>query len=527
MKAPVSGEFADKLEEIRTGKSPGATFDAQGSVWKPKDEQVLLVALVSKNVRQEDLTPTLFYDTLDKYTSLLDNPDVVAGVFAYEKDGKKQVSIDVNAVVPAKHKKMVLKFATDNNQIAVWDQAKGDEIKTGGTGETKLKGVAQAQTALELLRKAKPFTAADVIRQVPGPWELGLDIPENEPAVKYRRKEIADLTMEQFAEKFPETVIPKSKKETIPSDTLNAPLVKGLKNEAAKVRVYADKMVEEARKWLDHPLAKLGAEWYNEIQPAIKKAFGKDAQIFTELLAATSPKTAVPENFRYAVAGFEAFKRGDYNAQIVKYLEGIAGLETGKTQALYEADLAAGQVPKPPRNPSDATYMANWIRHYDLRPVQSNGSLYGTHSIPVLQVFARTWLNETRGLKVNQFVRNLLGLDDGATIDLWADRTMRRLGYSGLVERWRIPPKNGSAVSNADFRFSQKVFADAAKQLNMKPSALQGLLWFGEKQHWADKGWATLELDSYLAEMPKLAEIKADEAHAKAQQKLAIEPRKK
>jgi hypothetical protein len=144
---------------------------------------------------------------------------------------------------------------------------------------------------------------------------------------------------------------------------------------------------------------------------------------------------------------------------------------------------------------------------------------------------ARQWLTEARGLKVNQFVRNLLGTNDEATIDLWADRLMRRLGYSGLVERWRIKPQNIAAVPDADFLFSQKVFRAAADQLNLKPSALQGMMWFTEKQHWNDNGWAPLNLDSFLKEFPKIGTIKREQEFIKAQQKLKlkvdVEPRKR
>jgi hypothetical protein len=142
---------------------------------------------------------------------------------------------------------------------------------------------------------------------------------------------------------------------------------------------------------------------------------------------------------------------------------------------------------------------------------------------------ARQWLTEARGLKVNQFVKNLLGTNDEATIDMWADRLMRRLGYSGLVDRWRIKPQNQHSVSDADFRFSQNVFRAAADQLGMKPSALQGMLWFTEKQHWADNGWSLLELESFLKELEKLPNIRAEQVHLKAQQnlklKVDVEPR--
>jgi hypothetical protein len=126
----------------------------------------------------------------------------------------------------------------------------------------------------------------------------------------------------------------------------------------------------------------------------------------------------------------------------------------------------------------------------------------------VLKILARKWLENTAGLKTQNFVQNLLGTGHGATIDVWADRTMRRIGYAGFKNRWRILPKNGTGVSDADFKFSQAAFASAAKELGITPDALQGGLWFAEKQLWADNGWGRLDLGDYRTEIAKTDRLK-------------------
>jgi hypothetical protein len=131
----------------------------------------------------------------------------------------------------------------------------------------------------------------------------------------------------------------------------------------------------------------------------------------------------------------------------------------------------------------------------------------------VLQVFARRWLDLNKGPKTRNFVENLLGDSHEATIDLWADRTMRRIGYSDSKDRWRILPQNKSAVSDEDFAFAQKAFRNAAEQLGMKPDALQGALWFAEKQLWADNGWSSLDLGDFRKEMQKLPLLRAGIQH--------------
>jgi hypothetical protein len=105
---------------------------------------------------------------------------------------------------------------------------------------------------------------------------------------------------------------------------------------------------------------------------------------------------------------------------------------------------------------------------------------------------------------------------------------MRRLGYSGFVERWRLLPKNESGVSDADFAFSQKAFAEAAKQLGVLPDALQGGLWFAEKQLWSDRGYGRLDLGSFVAEMDKTKELQKavqQRLAAPVQQELLVTPR--
>jgi hypothetical protein len=100
-------------------------------------------------------------------------------------------------------------------------------------------------------------------------------------------------------------------------------------------------------------------------------------------------------------------------------------------------------------------------------------------------------------------VDNLTGASHGATIDVWAARMLRRLGYDVPEgkNRWRIMPENESAVSDADFGYGQKVIAEAAKKMNLPPDSLQAALWFAEKQHYANRGWRKLDLGDFRVEL--------------------------
>jgi hypothetical protein len=103
---------------------------------------------------------------------------------------------------------------------------------------------------------------------------------------------------------------------------------------------------------------------------------------------------------------------------------------------------------------------------------------------------------------------------------------MRRLGYRGFKERWRVLPLNATGVTDPDFKFSQKVFSKAAERLGMNPDDLQGALWFAEKKLWQDEGWGKLDLGSFSAEVPKTEAIRAKAQNAEKELGLTIEPRK-
>jgi ribosomal protein S18 acetylase RimI-like enzyme len=323
-------------------------------------------------------------------------------------------------------------------------------------------------------------------------------------------KQVNDMTRDELKRHFPEAIVPKVRDEGIPSEITSSPLYKRSEN---PVEAFGDKLVEFADQNKGRPEFEAGKKWYSEFVPRLKKEFGEDAQLMAELLAATSPQTNVETNYAYALDALESMKSGRFSKIITKFEEGMEMIENGGWRNWINREIKKGNVPNPPAEPTAATFLAHWIEKNKLKPTQSNGKLYGQHSIPVLQVFARRWLSDARGPKTLNFVQNLLGIGHEATIDLWADRTMRRLGYADSVERWRILPQNVQGVSDADFAFAQKAFRHAAQKLGIEPDALQGALWFAEKQLWAENGWSRLDLGDFRKEIEKTPLLKAGIKH--------------
>lgn len=319
--------------------------------------------------------------------------------------------------------------------------------------------------------------------------------------------EKSKLTKEGIAQQYPEVVIPKKRDQAIPSDIVNSPLYKEAAKkggEAAAVNAFADRLESFAKEYQDHPSFKAGAAWYDHIAPAIKKAFGKTAQIFAELLAATSPGQTPDLNFRDALQAHDRLVAGDYDRKVEKYHQ---GLEMAEDEKKWKAWLGKHGTDLP-ATPTPETFLGQWIDFHDLKLTKQNGKLFGHNSVPVLNVAARKWIADA-GPKTSNFVQNLLGTGNEATIDLWADRTMRWAGYEGKKDRWRILPENKSGVDDKDFYFAQKVFSETAKRMGMRPDQLQGALWFAEKQRWADNGWSPLNLGTYEPEFAKIPETRA------------------
>lgn len=341
---------------------------------------------------------------------------------------------------------------------------------------------------------------------------------EEKPVLSTR--EISDMSRADLLEHFPEAVIPKDKTELVGSDIVGSPLYKKAGGEEKAVDAFAERLVKFANENKNDPVYKLGLKWYSDFVPKLKKLFGKDAQIMAELLAATSPRNTPEVNYNFALDALESYRSGKFDKQISKLGDGLSKMADGSWKDWYDDEVKAGAVTNPPANPSEASFLAHWISKYDLQPRQSNGKLYGMHSTAVLQVMARKWMERNAGLKTRTFVSNLTGTGHEATIDVWADRTMRRLGYEGSGKRWRILPGNSTAVSDEDFLFSQKAFRKAAENLGVKPDALQGGLWFAEKKHWADNGWTRLDLGSFQKELHKTPLMQKA-----IQKRLTVEPK--
>lgn len=261
------------------------------------------------------------------------------------------------------------------------------------------------------------------------------------------------------------------------------------------VDTFADKLSEEYQKHEDIPEVMKGKGWYAGVRAELKKYLGAHSDLFANLLAATSARQQVVPNWNDALHAYDKFRRGDYDKHIKLYREAYQMRDRGELlKHVLDSGISQGLVDKgiSKKLPTtEAGAMADWITHHDIVPKKDNGAKYGMNSDQVLKVLASTWAKELKGPKTANFSGNLGGKTLEATIDMWAARTMRRLGHEGYTKEPHVlhPPQE-QAVHNLDFAFSQLAFRKAAQKHGLTPDDLQAILWYAEQRHWNKKGWS-------------------------------------
>ena len=254
--------------------------------------------------------------------------------------------------------------------------------------------------------------------------------------------------------------------------------LRGEEREAAYVNAAGDKLVGEYKQAVKNPDIKAGEKWYSALRGKLRNMFGEQSQLFCEVLASLSSRTPVETNYKFGIDALNKFNKGDYDKQIEKYQEGIDKWDAGDIKEFVDA---TGKT-----NPKRSTYLNWWVNTYDLKPRQSNGKLFAANSKALLRALHGSWEG---GKKTRQFSQNMSGANFGATIDVWAARTLHRISNEGMTDRWRILPENENAVQDEDFDTAQKIFKNAADKLGVKPDTLQGILWFNEKHLYKQRGW--------------------------------------
>lgn len=289
---------------------------------------------------------------------------------------------------------------------------------------------------------------------------------------------------------------------------------------------YADEFVADYEKYAKDPDVAAARGWYSDVSDFVKSILPDqtDRAHFLEFLGGTSPNTDVESNYLYALDLFNRWKKGEFDGLVDRYKKVTESHRSGdlipqiatvtgegkseKYRLLKEkrADFIATYVAAGVEKKDAVAIAAKPTRHELLGyfllkekalPLREGGGKYGIHSDRIIQILDRKWLSETDAPKAPNFTGNLEGSRRTATVDVWAARLLRRLGYEKeSTGPWRVQPMSESGVQNHDFFFGQDVFDETAKRITEKEGKpmhaddLQAIAWFGEKREWAKRGWS-------------------------------------
>lgn len=231
-----------------------------------------------------------------------------------------------------------------------------------------------------------------------------------------------------------------------------------------------------------------------------QKNFGANIEMFGQLLAATSARTEVVDNFKQAVEAMRNLSKGKYDELLKDYDNHIKSIKE-----LSDSELLKKWQEKNPNKrlsefvPND--YRRFLINQYEKVPLRSNGKKFNANSKKVLQALHGNWIEQTEGPKTKNFAGNLTGRSFEATIDVWAARYLRRKIYEGKAKEWRILPQSEGGVQygklksggmSGDYPFAEEVMKKAADKLGVKADDLQAFLWYLEKDVWDKNNWTNV-----------------------------------
>ena len=262
------------------------------------------------------------------------------------------------------------------------------------------------------------------------------------------------------------------------------------------------------------------ASWYRSMRTRLRKEFGGMADVFADIIGATSAQTNVQQNYENAIGVLRQFTKGEFDAEIKLFKEKIDAGENLNSETLTN-------MHKDFNNPFKLI-------------TKASGALFNTNSPAATMALLDMFRQVKKGgsPKTVNFTGNLIGFGNDATIDVWAARYLR-----DAAGKPRIPPPAEKAVAGkhltgsnledpkigSEFGFGQEVFGDAVKIINqngevkafnleigeMGADDLQAVVWFLEKEKWTKNGWTTkageggsLDFESVYGGSPDFARTK-------------------
>jgi len=304
-----------------------------------------------------------------------------------------------------------------------------------------------------------------------------------------------------------------------PDPKLVADSTKKMVAEVEKLFARANKGDKTAQNIIEHKT------WYSQMRDQLRAEFGSMADVFADVIGATSAQTNVRQNWENSIDVMKNFSRGNYDealSRLQEWMDAGGKLGSGKPELDGYVDLhmRVRQEARANGATKEEAFQAGQAAYPLI--TKSNGKLINTNSPQTMMALLDMFRQKTTGgsPKTFNFTGNLIGYSDLATIDVWAGRFLQRISGGK-----RLVPKQEQGVSGGwlkdmetaggEFGFGQEVFSQAsralkAKGIDLADDDLQAVVWFMEKELWAQKGYTTkageggsLEFEAALAGRPR------------------------
>ncbi len=231
--------------------------------------------------------------------------------------------------------------------------------------------------------------------------------------------------------------------------------------------------------------------WYRDVVSQNREIFGGTSDVVMDVASATSPGKSVRSSVNMTFDIMERFTKGYFDDEI----------------AAFNARLAEGKVVNNKKLSLEGLKDFPKIR-------TAAGRLYGTSSLAATEALVGAFgqISAGKSPKTIQFLENLKGTSNEATIDVWAARYLRRLSGENAIHN--VAEKGvggkhlvGSTAENpkigGDFGAGQKMFNAAKDQINnsdlinrinaivpdtgkLNADDLQAIAWYSEQSRFGD-----------------------------------------
>ena len=201
--------------------------------------------------------------------------------------------------------------------VDVTDKAKETE-SANSFRETESKSKLQYQAGDELTPENKDYVSAKkILKEDKDKFNKNPEAvtPEPQTTGKDENKKIKIEVFEGVDGSREVKIVYK----TVPYDLEKGALKNVSKIKSKAIDILSDRLVDDYNTYKDRPEISAAIGWYGNMRKWFQKNFGANIEVFGQLLAATSARTEVVDNFKQAVEAMRNLSKGNYDDLLKDY----------------------------------------------------------------------------------------------------------------------------------------------------------------------------------------------------------------